>query len=167
MEITSGTRTSATPHHSVKALVVVSCNEYDHQSRSSVAIVTGGDAIHVSRGPWSAHRGDVVTIITHVHCMDTLLKSLEVASHNDARFYMVAIQEGDGEGLLEAWSNGSGQVYGVGVDCDHELPSSLWLCRDEARAIAGTTRLAEALANMAAALSLGLGVSTLVHAGGA
>jgi hypothetical protein len=150
---------------SVNSLVVIACNEYDHSSRSAVSVVTGRDSLHLARGPWSAHSREVVTIITNVPCMDTLLKGLEVASHNDARFYMVAIQ-GEGEGLLEAWSDGTGHVYGVGVDCDGDLPSSLTTCRDEARVIACTTKLAEAFASIASATSRGLSVCTLVRVGG-
>lgn len=149
----------------VKALVVVACNEHDHQSRSLVSIVTGRESIHVARGPWSAHSRDVVSIIANVGCMDTTLKSLEVASGNGARFYMVA-SHADGGGTLEAWSHADGQVYGVGVDCDDDLPGSLAQCRDEARAIAATRLLADALANMAGALARGFDASAFVPSGG-
>lgn len=162
MSITNGKESRATPGHPVKALVVIACPEYDHSGRSSVSIVMGGDAIHVARGPWSAHSREVVTIIGRVGCMDTTLKALEAASSEGARFYMVA-KPVDCESTLEAWSNGNGQVYGVGVDCDDELPGSLVTCRDEARAITCTNLLAEAFANMGTALSRGSGIAAFAQ----
>jgi hypothetical protein len=153
----------------VKSLVIIAAQEYDHSSRSSVSMVAGADSIHIARGPWSAQMRDVVTIVTYAPDLDTVMRSLEVASSNGARFYLIAKPVGPGSifyGHIEAWSRGDGQVYGVGSDCDEQLPSCLASSRDEARAIAFTAKLANAFADMATALSKGLGVATLVHAGG-
>lgn len=165
MSISNGKAEASVHPGNVKSLLVIAAQEYDHSSRSSVSMVAGSDSIHIARGPWSAHMRDVVTIVTYAADLDTVMRSLEVASSNGARFYLIA-KPVNGEGHIEAWSRGDGQVYGVGSDCDEQLPSCLASSRDEARAIACTAMLANAFADMAMALSKGLGVATLVHAGG-
>lgn len=163
MSISNGKAEASVHPGNVKSLLVIAAQEYDHSSRSSVSMVAGSDSIHIARGPWSAHMRDVVTIVTYAQDLDTVMRSLEVASSNGARFYLVAKPVGL-DGHVEAWSRGDGQVYGVGSDCDEQLPSCLSSSRDEARAIACTAMLA--IVALALALSKDLGVATYVHAGG-
>jgi hypothetical protein len=150
---------------SVKPLVVIASPEYDRTSRGLVSIVTGAESVHVARGPWSAQTREVVTIIGRVGCMDTTLKALEVASGNGARFYLVARVPGEAE-PIEAWSTGNAQVFYVGVDCDDELPGSLAACRDEARAIACTSLLADAMADIGSAIARGNAVCAVMQGEG-
>jgi hypothetical protein len=148
MSITNGKESRATPGHPVKALVVIACRERDEVSRSLVGIVTGMESMHVARGPWSSRDRHVITIIATVPCLETTMKSLELASYNGASFYL-ALKPDNAAEWMEAWSNGDGQVYGVGVDCDNELPSLLSNCRDEVGAIAAAGPLADVFAKMA------------------
>lgn len=117
----------------VKSLVVVSCRESDVPSRSAISTICGRDAVHVSRGPWSAQNRQVVTLVTGAQNLDAMMRSLELAALEGTWFYAIVLTPGGDR--IELWACGDGQLYTVGVDCDHELPGYLWECRDEAVAI--------------------------------
>jgi hypothetical protein len=158
MSITNGKESRAVQGHPVKALIVVSIRESEIRSLQSVSMISGREAVHVIRGPWSAQNREVVTVVTEAQCLDTTFKSLERAAQEGAGFYAVAIPIGD-RGFdskhIECWSGGlDHQVHAVGIDCDDDaLPWHLRVVRDEARALARWNRGWAATALLAVANS--------------
>lgn len=141
MPITNGTKKRAAVGHPVKALLLVSCPIADQNSVHGLAVVAGGDAIHLVRGPWSAQNRDVLTIVTEAHCFDTTMSSLEMVAQSEACFFAVAIplgEDGHAAARVEMFSNGKdGRVHVLGLDCDEiDMPWHLNFARDEARALA-------------------------------